>query len=293
MAFEHNLSKIVRSGVIVSLILMSSICVATQVTYQSPMGEEEWRMSGNPIRCGLSLKIPNYGIGYFEQYATEPPHFILRTWDEVAHSVTARVVVKPPVWKPGGNAFLIAKPYIKSDKYGVFLSREPTLKLLTFLFKGNQADFNYRSPEGFNVTVTLSPIRFQKVYAKYQQCLGNLLSFNYTRVKESVFHFGVDSRELTDEQKDQLHRIAQYAAADNQIEKIRIVGYADETGRKGYNNAISEYRAKAVKRYLLKLGVPLSQLSVTWVGVLKPVARNDTDVGRAANRRVVINLIKK
>ena len=41
------------------------------------------------------------------------------------------------------------------------------------------------------------------------------------------------------------------------------------------------------------LGVPKKKLFVTWYGALKPVARNDTDEGRAANRRVIVNLIKK
>lgn len=91
----------------------------------------------------------------------------------------------------------------------------------------------------------------------------------------------------------QLRRIAQYVDADAQIHKIRIVGYTDANGRKGYNNAISEDRARVVAHYLLKLGVPKDKLSVTWVGELDPVARNDTDAGRAENRRVVIELIKK
>ena len=48
-----------------------------------------------------------------------------------------------------------------------------------------------------------------------------------------------------------------------------------------------------MQNYLITLGVPEEQLSVTWFGALKPVARNDTDAGRALNRRVVISLIKK
>ncbi len=151
----------------------------------------------------------------------------------------------------------------------------------------------YRSEQGFNTVISLSPIRFQKSYAKYQQCLGGLLPFDYNDVRETVLHFGVDSKDLSDENKDQLRRIAQYVAADHNIEVIRVLGYADDSGRKGYNNAVSEYRAEAVQNYLLELGVPRKLLYVTWYGALKPVARNDTDAGRAENRRVVIDLIKK
>lgn len=294
MAFDHDLSK--KTGIFLALWIMISghVVAAPHINYASPMGEENWRMSGNPIRCGLSITIPDYGIGYFEQYATQSPHFILRKWDQVRRALPAQVLVKPPIWKPLlPQIFLVARSWVKPGEYGIFLGREPALKLLTFLSQGYQANFNYLSEEGFSVTVALSPIRFQKVYSQYQRCIGSLLPFNFNDVKETVFHFEVDSKTLTDEDKTQLRRIAQYAAADIQIDKIRVVGYADESGRKGYNNAISQFRAEAVKNYLIWLGVPQRKLSVTWVGALNPVDRNDTDSGRAANRRVVINLIKK
>lgn len=274
--------------------LVSSLSFAdiTHLDFASPIGEEQWRMSGSQLRCGLSLAIPNYGVGYFEQYATKDPHFILRTWEQVQRAIPALVLASPPAWKEGRN-FMVAKSSIKPGEYGVFLSRAPALKLMYFLSQGYDANFNYRNEQGFTTTIILSPIHFQKVYAKYQRCISNLLPFNYNDVKESVFHFASDSRMLTDEDKVQLHRIAQYVAADNQVETVKVVGYADDSGRKGYNNAISEYRAKAIQRYLISLGVPKTKMQVTWVGSQQPIARNDTDEGRQANRRVVVNVYKK
>jgi outer membrane protein OmpA-like peptidoglycan-associated protein len=238
------------------------------------------------------LAIPNYGVGYFEQYATKPPHFILRAWDQVQKQLPALVLASPPVWKAGKN-YMVAKSFVKPGEYGMFLERNPTLKLLSFLSQGYQANFNYRDEQGFTTTIMLSPIHFQKVYAQYQHCLGNLLPFDYDNIKNSLFQFGPDAHELSDADKDQLRRIARYVAADNQVDVVRVLGYADDSGRKGYNNAISEYRARAVKNYLLYLGVPKKKLYVTWFGAQRPVARNDTDEGRAENRRVVINVLKK
>ncbi|TAL64840.1 MAG: OmpA family protein [Legionella sp.] len=273
--------------------LQTGIAQPVHINFASPMGDEKWTMSGSPLRCGLSLKIPNYGIGYFEQFATKDPHFILRKWEEVLHPVPAQVFALSPVWKPKGQNILVTRSSINPGEFGIYLRREPALKLLGYLSQGFQINFDYRSAEGFNVSVVISPIRFQKVYAKYQQCLGGLMSFDYSAVKESVFHFGVDSKELSDDDKVQLRRIAKYVAADDQIEQVRVLGYADENGRKGYNNAISQFRAQAVQNYLLKLGVSKKKMYVTWFGALKPVGRNDTDEGRAANRRVVVELIKK
>lgn len=293
MELGYKKSKLAKVGAVSYLLAISSTFAAPHIDFASPIGNEQWRMTGNPIRCGLSLLIPNYGIGYFEQYATKQPHFILRKWEQVQRALPAQVLAKSPMWKPFGQSFFVTRSFIKPGNYGIFLSREPSLKLLTYLSQGYQANFNYLSEEGFGTTVALSPVKFQKVYARYQRCIGNLLPFNYEQMKETVFHFGVDSKLLTDADKEQLRRIAQYAEADVQVEIIRVVGYADERGRKGYNNAVSQFRAEAIKHYLLGLGVPKKKLSVTWYGALKPIARNDTDEGRAANRRVVVNLLKK
>ena len=277
----------------ISLLGQGFAYAALPVQYASPMGKENWKMSGNPLRCGLSLTIPEYGIAYFEQYATKTPHFILRKWSEVQRPSSALVMVNSPLWKPNGNTYAIARTFVKPGKYGIYLTREPTLKLLTFLYKGYQGTFSYQSEQGFAETVVISPIKFQKVYSKYQQCLSGLLDFNYAEVRESVFFFDVDNYELTDDDQNQLRKIVAYVNADSTIEKVKITGHSDDTGRKGYNNAVSQFRAETVRNYLLKLGLPSKKLSTTWVGQMKPIARNDTEQGRAENRRVVVLLKKR
>jgi outer membrane protein OmpA-like peptidoglycan-associated protein len=294
MTIGRGISRVMLTTTLFVYLGIGVVIAAPQIQYASPMGDENWRMNGTQLRCGLALTIPNYGIGYFEQYATKRPHFILRKWDQVQRAIPAQVIATPPIWKPNQKqSYAFGRVYIKPGEFGLFLDREPTLKILTFLSQGYQINVNYLSEQGFGTSVSLSPIRFRKVYSEYQNCVGNLLTFDYADVKESVFHFGMDSRALSDADKNQLRRVAKYVEVDTQIDKIEVVGYADESGRKGYNNAISEYRAKAVKNYLLWLGVPKSKLNVTWVGAKFPVGRNDTEEGRAANRRVTITLIKK
>ena len=293
MAFVNHKGQFLTCIALSTLLTISTAYTMTQVQFANPLGAKGWRVSRNPIRCGLSLAIPNYGIAYFEQYAAKPPHFILRTWNEVQRYLPTKIIIKSPMWKPESPSFLVGQSMVKPGEYGLYLRRDATLRLLTFLMQGYEPNFSYRAETGFSTTVALSPVGFQKPYSRYQECIGNLLPFDYQQIRKSVFHYEEDDRELTDEDKEQLRRIAQYVDADPQIQAIKVIGYADANGRKGYNNAISEDRAKIVKKYLLKLGVPKEKLHVTWVGELYPIARNDTDEGRAANRRVVITLIKK
>lgn len=276
-----------------SFVLSTSTSYSmSQVRFANPLGGKNWRVSRSPIRCGLALTIPNYGIGYFEQYAAKPPHFILRQWDQVHRYSLAKIIINTPNWKPLRPPVLIGQLMVKPGEYGIYLRGNSTLKLLTLISQGYEPSFNYQSETGFNVAVALSPVGFQKPYLRYQECLGHLLPFDYESIKETVFHFKEDGRELNDEDKTQLRRIADYVEADPQIQKIKVVGYADANGRTGYNNAISQVRAQVAQKYLLKLGVPKEKIETTWVGELHPIARNDTDQGRAANRRVVINLVK-
>ena len=69
-----------------------------------------------------------------------------------------------------------------------------------------------------------------------------------------------------------------------------IEGHTDNVGEDAANLTLSEQRANAVKEFLIKEGCNPSQLNTKGFGKTKPVAPNDTDKGRAKNRRVELKL---
>jgi len=69
---------------------------------------------------------------------------------------------------------------------------------------------------------------------------------------------------------------------------ILIVGHTDSVGTDAYNNDLSQRRALAAQSYLQSLGVPAARLQATGRGESEPIQSNDTDAGRAQNRRVEI-----
>lgn len=71
---------------------------------------------------------------------------------------------------------------------------------------------------------------------------------------------------------------------------IEIVGHTDSKGSHAYNMTLSERRAQSVANYLLAQGVNAARVTTRGVGPDQPVASNDTEAGRAQNRRVEINL---
>jgi OmpA-OmpF porin, OOP family len=67
---------------------------------------------------------------------------------------------------------------------------------------------------------------------------------------------------------------------------IEIAGHTDTDGEDAFNQALSEKRAQAVTDYLVKAGLPASRFTATGYGSTQPVATNDTDEGKAQNRRI-------
>ncbi|MBH1959315.1 MAG: OmpA family protein [Flavobacteriia bacterium] len=104
-------------------------------------------------------------------------------------------------------------------------------------------------------------------------------------MKENMVNFGFDSSDLTSAAKANLDKLAQ-VLKNNLDTNINIYGHTDSKGTDAYNLSLSERRAAAVKSYLISQGVSSSRMLTMGVGENEPVASNDTDAGRAENRRV-------
>ena len=87
----------------------------------------------------------------------------------------------------------------------------------------------------------------------------------------------------------ELKRVAKIIKAANQ--KVEIAGHTDSVGDDEYNQVLSEKRAKAVKDFLVSEGCDADQLITIGYGRSKPVESNESDEGRAKNRRVEIRFV--
>lgn len=72
--------------------------------------------------------------------------------------------------------------------------------------------------------------------------------------------------------------------------RLRIEGHTDDTGSAAINDALSQRRAEAVRAALIQRGVSPSRLTAVGFGSTRPVGDNDTDEGRALNRRIEIHI---
>ena len=104
-------------------------------------------------------------------------------------------------------------------------------------------------------------------------------------------HFDFDKSDIRPGDKAELDKAVNFVKKYPDS-KIRVDGHTDGIGTEDYNHSLSHRRAEAVKEYLIKeAGVDPSRITAAGYGKTKPIADNDTEEGRARNRRVEILIL--
>jgi OOP family OmpA-OmpF porin len=99
--------------------------------------------------------------------------------------------------------------------------------------------------------------------------------------------FAFNSAEINDLSFRELRKAMTFMR-ENPTTKAVVEGNTDNKGTDEYNQKLSERRAAAVKDVLVKSGIEADRLTTVGYGESRPVASNDTEEGRAKNRRVSI-----
>ena len=97
-------------------------------------------------------------------------------------------------------------------------------------------------------------------------------------------HFDTSQSKIRKDDKAGLDALAQKLKEDSK-RKVLVEGYCDSRGTANYNLILGERRAKAVKQYLVKAGVPTSQIEVISFGKERPLCTEATDECWQSNRR--------
>lgn len=97
---------------------------------------------------------------------------------------------------------------------------------------------------------------------------------------------------LTAKSEEQLKNIVDILKAFPNVH-IKLGGYTDNKGADADNLKLSDERAHNVKSKLEAMGIAASRMEAEGYGSKHPVANNDTDLGRAQNRRIDIKVTKK
>jgi len=109
-------------------------------------------------------------------------------------------------------------------------------------------------------------------------------------ILKNIF-FDTDKYELKPESKSELDKLVEFMKKNSGI-KVEIGGHTDNVGTEEHNQVLSENRAKSVFDYLLQNNIAGKRISYKGYGKTIPVTSNDSEEGRAQNRRTEFKIIE-
>jgi outer membrane protein OmpA-like peptidoglycan-associated protein len=111
-------------------------------------------------------------------------------------------------------------------------------------------------------------------------------------VRLQNIYFDFDRTTLKDESFPELNKVVEFLK-ENETVEIEISGHTDNRGSDEYNVNLSQGRSQAVVDYIIGQGIDEFRLVAKGYGETKAIDTNDTDAGRANNRRVEFTVLKK
>jgi len=137
---------------------------------------------------------------------------------------------------------------------------------------------------GYQLTIVEKGEMAQEVVADAAGMKGDLKSTGHVAIYG--IYFDTNKSEVKPESKAALEEIAKLLKQDPAL-KLKVVGHTDGTGQMDANMKLSQARGEAVVKALVgEYGIAAGRLKGYGVGPLAPVSSNDTEEGRAKNRRV-------
>ena len=110
-------------------------------------------------------------------------------------------------------------------------------------------------------------------------------------------NFKSESSDLSNSEKSKLDKLIEDLKS-NPTWRVNSIGHTDNTGSMKYNQILSVLRSESVKTYMINRGISFKRIETIGMGEVHPIAENvaadgsDSPTGRAANRRVEIQIIK-
>lgn len=229
-----------------------------------------------------SLQINNLGA-YFS--VSE----IKRSTDEMLIR-EAQVKATDLVAAPGGKWVKVSGQFVAKYEAEFILIGNFSDDFNTLSIAPREDCFNYAYYYIEDVLVKKIP-PFKPVPVKPDDLTKQTLEVGKTiQLKHIYFEF--DKDELMPRSYVELNKLLKIMRENPKL-SIEIVGHTDALGEDAYNLDLSKRRAMAVEKFLLDNKVNKSRLRSKGEGESRPVATNDTDEGRAQNRRVEFVVIRK
>ncbi|AMG32202.1 OmpA family protein [Grimontia hollisae] len=262
--------------------------------YAAKPTESVWTVTvDTPIECRIEHAIPNYGMAMFSSRASKKINldFELEMRRPMGQTQNVSLVSMPPVWLPGEPAEYIDRLRFYKQFNG-FVDGQTAWSMLSELENGRYPTFSFKEwqSRGKRVEIALSSVSFQQPYNEFSGCISRLLPYSFEDIAFTVLHYDENGAELNKASMARLAQIAEFVRYSPDIDLVLMATYTDNRGAKVANQRLSEIRAQKLEAYFMSLGLPKDRIQVEAYGERRPIAENESPIGRNKNRRVVISL---
>ena len=262
--------------------------------YQADLNTSKWQLVDNSrLECTLAHPIPNYGLAKFSSRASRNTNMefeldMLRLPDNYSWAEVRSVA---PKWKPGHKGYTIADMKLHKQ-FSPDLPKKVAWTMLNELEQGMSPTFYYDDwySDADKISVGLSSASFKKAYKSFVNCVGNLLNYNFDDIAYTVLNYQFNSNELTKASQRKMAMITEYLSLDSDLDLVLVDAFTDSYGGRGLNQKISNQRAEKIKEYFIASGIDPARIAAKGYGEKRHIASNETVLGRAKNRRVVIRM---
>ena len=225
---------------------------------------EEKRMANSQFARLLSFPMPEdikptKSLAYVKGIVTDKETGRPLRAELALRDVSADSLVSDVHSDSVSGSYLITLP--QGAQYALFVSAPG------YLFSSSAFDYTLQMGQSVEQNIALEPIK-----------VGSAVRLN------NIF-FATDSYELENKSRTELNRVVSFMNKNPEV-KIVLAGHTDNVGGEGYNQQLSQQRADAVKSFLLNAGVAANRLRAKGYGETQPEASNETEEGRAQNRRI-------
>jgi OOP family OmpA-OmpF porin len=127
-------------------------------------------------------------------------------------------------------------------------------------------------------------------YTRWDTEIESISEKKVAGYKVNNIFFDLDEYDLHPAAKEELAEVGKFMSANPKAFAV-LFGYTDDTGRAEYNMQLSRNRAESVADYLFyNFNLGPDRVVTMWYGASNPIASNDTEEGRAKNRRVEVSI---
>lgn len=272
------------------------------------LSDTSWTEWGEPVNLGKEVNTSGYDVAY--KVTTDGEFaFFSSDRDGGKGSYDIYYIKLPPEAKPEKNVITIkgkvtdeqANPLEAGLKWfdlnankniGELKSDPQTGDYIITIPNGSVFSY-YAEKNGYYSVSNSIDLAGEKTFKEIvvDIVMQSVVSLEEKSVKLNNIYFDFDKFELKQESFSELERVYRFLY-DNPSVRVEISAHTDAVGSDEYNLELSQRRAESVVNYLISKGINTDRLIAKGYGESVPVADNNTDEGKAANRRVEMKIVK-